>query len=59
MTAVPEPPPEVTKTGYSTFERTGGSRYRYLAGVGEIILYADVDEAFKSEVKSFLDKLGC
>ena len=43
---------------YSTYAQTSSGKYKYIARVDSTLLYIDVDEKYKDDVKKFVKELG-
>ena len=48
----------VNLANYSTYALTSSGKYKYIARVDSTLLYIDVDEKYKDDVKKFVKELG-
>lgn len=43
---------------YSTYEKTGDGKFKYLCRVDSTLLYIDINETYKDDAKAFIKQLG-
>ena len=43
---------------YSTYEKTGDGKFKYLCRVDATLLYIDINEAYKEAAKGFIKQIG-